>query len=513
MRRQSFIMGAVILMIANAISKILGAVFKIPITYILNEEGMAVFNTAFEVYIMFLSLIISGIPFAISKLVAEYDSRKEYGKINKTIRVSALFLAIIGLIGSVILYAAAPFFALAMKEEKAVYAIKMIAPSVFFVALGTAYKSYYQGASNMIPTAISQVSESIIKLAAGFCLAMMFMGMGIEKTAGGAVAGVTAGEVVATAILMLMYIPEHKKSIRAEDYISTKEILISIMAVALPLLCASVAANAINIADTTLIRTRLLDAGFSPDEARYLYGAYTGYALTVFHLPVGILATLGVSILPVIAGAAAINNKQKLKNAADTAVRLVFILSVPCSIIMYTMSGEILNILFHNDSSAKMLSIAAPCAVMMCISQISAAMLQSSGKIMLPFFISLAGSAVKLSLSWYLIAIPDINIYGSAISSNAAYILVMILNLWAVRHYLGLKQNLLVIIIKLAAAAAVMYAVVYLIYPVLSSVNNDLLCLAGVCTVSLAAYTAMLIITNAVSLKEVNNVLVKSKKG
>lgn len=82
------------------------------------------------------------------------------------------------------------------------------------------------------------------------------------------------------------------------------------MSIALPLLCASVVANAINVADTTLVRSRLLDGGFSSDEARFLYGAYTGYTLTVFHLPVGILATLGVSILPVIAGAIAVNNTK-----------------------------------------------------------------------------------------------------------------------------------------------------------------------------------------------------------
>ena len=86
MKKQSFLTGAVILMIANAISKILGAVFKIPLTYILNEDGMAVFNIAFEVYIMFLSFIISGLPFAISKMVAESNSRGEYSKTHRIVK-------------------------------------------------------------------------------------------------------------------------------------------------------------------------------------------------------------------------------------------------------------------------------------------------------------------------------------------------------------------------------------------------------------------------------------------
>ncbi len=103
MKKQSFLTGAVILMIANAISKILGAVFKIPLTYILNEDGMAVFNIAFEVYIMFLSFIISGLPFAISKMVAESNSRGEYSKTHRIVKISTILLVCIGIVGSVAL--------------------------------------------------------------------------------------------------------------------------------------------------------------------------------------------------------------------------------------------------------------------------------------------------------------------------------------------------------------------------------------------------------------------------
>lgn len=506
MKKQSFLTGALILMIANAISKILGAVFKIPLTYILNEEGMAVFNIAFEVYIMFLAFIISGLPFAISKLVAESNSRGKHGRTHKILRVSTVLLIIIGLIGSVTLYVCAPFFALAMKEEKAIYAIRMISPSIFFVALGTGYKSYYQGVSNMIPTAISQVAESFVKLAAGYYLAVLFLNFGIEKTAGGAIMGVTAGEIIATGILMFMYIFEKKEvNIKSDD--KTRDILKELMAVAIPLLCSSVVSNAINIADTTLIRSRLLSGGFSNDEARFLYGAYTGYALTVFHLPVGILATLGVSILPVVAGAIAVNNMKKAQLVTDIGIRLSVMLSLPCAVAFLTMSNEILLVLFKNDTSADMLRAAAPCVVMMCVSQITAAILQSSGKIMLPFYNSLAGSAIKLGLSYYLIGKPEINIYGSAISSNIAFTVIMILNMISIRRYMCLKQKISAIIIKPAAAAAVMYGVIQLIKAPVSSLCGGIIYVGITGLTSCFAYVATLFITNAVSFGEIRKIL------
>lgn len=508
MKKQSFLTGAIILMIANAISKILGAVLKIPLAYILKEEGMAVYNIAFEVYIMFLAFIISGLPFAISKLSAEANSRGEKYREHKIVTSSTLLLIIIGAIGSVILYFAAPFFALAMKEEKAVYAIRMISPSIFFVALGTGYKSYFQGVSRMIPVAASQVSESFIKLAAGYGLAVLFISYGAERTAGGAIMGVTAGEIVATAILAFSYIFQKKEVYEKSENDSTREILRDLVSLALPLLCASVVSNALGIADTTLIRTRLLDAGLSADEARFLYGAYTGYALTVFHLPVGILATLGVSILPVIAGAYATDNMKKAQLATDMGIRISVILSVPCAIGMYTMSGEILNLLFRNDTSALMLRTVAPCAVMMCATQMSAAILQSAGKIMTPFYNSLAGMAVKLVLGYILIGNPEINIYGSAISAIAAYIVITALNFIAIRKKLCLKLNMAAIIIKPMVCGAVMYGVIWLISPYFSQYGN-IIYLAAVGGISCLAYALSLVLTKTISVGELKHILAK----
>ena len=239
-----------------------------------------------------------------------------------------------------------------------------------------------------------------------------------------------------------------------------------------------------------------------------MYGAYTGYALTVFHLPVGILATLGVSILPVIAGAIAVNNTKKAQTATDIGIRLAVMLSMPCAVIMYLMSNEILTVLFHNSSSSAMLTAIAPCVIMMCVTQITSAILQSAGKIMLPFFTALCGSAVKLSVSWYLIAMPEINIYGSAISSNAAYILVMILNLIAIHKCLSLKLNITAIIIKPAIATALMFGVMYISSNYISAILGDgFVYLAVMCGIGMSAYVLMLFLTNAISVKEVRKIL------
>ena len=505
MKKQSFITGAVILMAANAVSKILGAVLKIPLAYILNEEGMAVYNIAFEVYIMFLSFIISGLPFAVSKLSAEAASLNKWQRGRQIVSVSTRLLVITGAAGSALLYFAAPFFAAAMKETKAVFAIRMISPSVFFVALGMGYRSYFQGVSRMVPVAISQVSESFVKLAAGYGFAVLFLNFGAEKTAGGAVLGVTAGEITQAAILAFAYIFSKKEVYIKQNMESSRAILRELLSLALPLLCASVVSNALGVADTTLTRTRLIDAGLGADRARFLYGAYTGYALTVFHLPVGILATLGVSILPLIAGAYASGNTKKAQKSADFGLRISILLSIPCAVMMYAQSSEILHVLFHNTNSALMLKTVAPCAVLMCAAQMCAAVLQSAGKIMTPFYNSLAGMAVKIALGYFLIGNSDINIYGSAISAIAAYFVILILNIIAIRRQLGVKTKISAALVKPLICGAAMYGVIYIIAPYTAHFGS-LLSLAITGGVSLGVYTLLLLLTQTVSIKEIKSI-------
>ncbi|MBQ3462810.1 MAG: polysaccharide biosynthesis protein [Clostridia bacterium] len=505
MKKQSFITGAVILMAANAVSKILGAVLKIPLAYILNEEGMAVYNIAFEVYIMFLSFIISGLPFAVSKLSAEAASLNKWQRGRQIVSVSTRLLVITGAAGSALLYFAAPFFAAAMKETKAVFAIRMISPSVFFVALGMGYRSYFQGVSRMVPVAISQVSESFVKLAAGYGFAVLFLNFGAEKTAGGAVLGVTAGEITQAAILAFAYIFSKKEVYIKQNKESSRTILCELLSLALPLLCASVVSNALGVADTTLTRTRLIDAGLGADRARFLYGAYTGYALTVFHLPVGILATLGVSILPLIAGAYASGNTKKAQKSADFGLRISILLSIPCAVMMYAQSSEILHVLFHNTNSALMLKTVAPCAVLMCAAQMCAAVLQSAGKIMTPFYNSLAGMAVKIALGYFLIGNPDVNIYGSAISAIAAYFVILILNIIAIRRQLGVKTKISAALVKPLICGAAMYGVIYIIAPYTAHFGS-LLSLAITGGVSLGVYTLLLLLTQTVSIKEIKSI-------
>ena len=157
-KKMGFIEGAMIIAIANIIVKIIGAIFKIPLdTYVLKTDGMALYNTSYTIYNLLFVISTAGLPTAISKLVAESDSRGDYDGSKKILKVSLMLLFTVGIIGSLALSVGSRFFSGIIGYPDAYLTMIAMSPSLFFVAGMSAFRGYFQGQGNMLPTAISEV--------------------------------------------------------------------------------------------------------------------------------------------------------------------------------------------------------------------------------------------------------------------------------------------------------------------------------------------------------------------
>ena len=488
-KRNSFITGALILIAANTISKILGAVFKIPLTYILHEDGMAMYNTAFQAYAAVMSLSTAGFVFAGSKIIAERTALSDKAGVFRTVAWLAAILSVFGLAGTALLYFGADFFAAALHEPSAAYGIQMLAPSVFFVAIGIAFKSYYQGSSSMLPPAISQVTEAAVKLILGYKLASMFAYSAGLCTAY-SLLGVTIGEILATFLLFLMYLPCRMGKLNAPPAVTRVQTVRAILSITIPLLLISAVSNALSLADTAIIRKALVSADFSPSQSEFfktvfpsftdiyteladsgslselsagkLYGAYTGYALTVFHLPLGITGTFSVSVLPLIAGALATNDLKSARRHTQTAFCVTMLFAVPAAVCVFVMSEELLTLLFKNPVSAPMLSAIAPGIIFLAAEGLAVSVMQTAGKLAAPFYVMLFTYAVKFAGNFFLIQIPELNILGAVLSSDICFFCSMCINLFILFRKTGLKISMADIIIKPLISGAAMLLVMLL---------------------------------------------------
>ena len=532
MKSKSLIGGTIILVSANFISKILGAILKIPLTYILGEEGMAIYHTTFSIYITVLFLVTSGIPFAVSKYISEELALSHEGTVKKAIKISLIIMSFLGIAGSIILFFGAEFFSLSMKDPKAIMPTKAIAPSVLFVAVGCIYKSVFEAYQNMVPTAISQVIESFIKLVLGFTFALWLSSFTITYAVSGAVFSITLGELIATLILFLLYLPYSKKLKNTPEINTSKEVVTAIFSVAVPMMITSIISSSFSLLETSIIRNRLLDITFTKataekflatyapftdifnhitntlkmdiDGARWLFGAYSGYAATVFNLPIGILASFGVTVVPVITKCVALKNYTKVNEVVLTVTKILLLLSLPCAVIFIMYPEEILYILFKNTASAAMLRLMSPTLIIISISNIISASLFATGKIAIPFINETIAVIVKIILLYFLIVIPDINITGVIISSFFANLLLLFLNMNIAKKHLKLHFLPLSFVIKSLLSAVCMGIICYVIKSNYYIVNNIYAFIIAA-IISVTIYFILILLFGIVSKKEIKS--------
>lgn len=211
MSNNKFLKGAAVLGIAGVIVKIIGAVFRIPLTNWIGQDGMSYYGCAYPIYSLFLTVSTAGIPVAISKMVSERITVRNYGGAHKVFKVSLGLLAGLGAVSFLICYLGADFIAGTVQNNpEAASSIRAISLALLFVPILSAFRGYFQGRQNMNPTAVSELTEQTVRAAVGLTLAYSFLTVGLPQAAAGATFGASAGSFAAMVVIALIYVLSRK---------------------------------------------------------------------------------------------------------------------------------------------------------------------------------------------------------------------------------------------------------------------------------------------------------------
>ena len=172
-KQQSFLHGAIILVGATALVKVIGAIFKIPLGNLLGGLGMGYFSSAYDLYLPLYALAMGGLPIAVSRMIAERVAEKRYRDVRKTLRIAQRAFLITGLTGFLVMLLCAYPYIKFTGNAGALLSILCITPSLLFCCVMSSYRGYYEGLRNMYPTAISSVIEAMGKLVLGLGFAYM----------------------------------------------------------------------------------------------------------------------------------------------------------------------------------------------------------------------------------------------------------------------------------------------------------------------------------------------------
>ncbi|MDR3269989.1 MAG: polysaccharide biosynthesis protein [Peptococcaceae bacterium] len=470
MTNRTFVYGAIILLCANLFNRFMGFGYQYLIMTYLGGEVYGLFSMVFPVYMMALVLTTAGIPLAVAKLVSEEISLGRPQQALAILRISVTLLFTLGALVSVLLYFIAPFFAARLFADIRVLKVFQICtPAIFIVSLASAFRGYFQGWQNMLPTALSQVAEQIVRIAAGFSTAMYYFPKGTDWAAAGLAIGMLSGEVIGLLIIGLQFLFSKKTRAPATTLaapLSARQILGKLWRLSTPITAGRLLSSGFSALDALIIPQRLRAAGYTFQQAATLYGQLGGTAFTLLAFPSVFTFALATSLLPAISDAAAHQRIRQVRALSTEALRLTILLGTPCLIIIFYFADP-LSAVFKSANIAPVLRILAIGSIFTYLQQTTNGILQGLGKMHLPVIHSLISSALRLPLLIYLTGNPLYGLTGCAIAYVVGFVTTAILNLAAISRLTGLPANLRDLFLLPGSAGLLMLIVFRLVTPLL----------------------------------------------
>jgi len=528
--QKSFLGGAAVLAGAGLVVKIIGAFFRIILTRTIGAEGMGIYQLAYPIYAFLLVASTAGLPVAVSRMVSSEIALGNHRGAHKVFTTAMKLLLVLGLVTGVVLFAVSGLISTMQGNEKSVWVLRAIAPSLLLVSVISAYRGYFQGMQNMTPTALSQIVEQVGKLVIGLSLGMAWISRGPEYGALGGILGVTLSEVAALVLLMGMYMGKRGKIMEQvregpeNRLASTKSIMTTIVKIAVPVTIGAAVMPLVNFADQLIVVNRLkpiIDqvsgipaSAFAKNSvtsvATSVYGILTGACNTLVNFPAFISMALGVSLVPAISAAVAVKDRKKVARTAGTGARMTMLLALPSAVGLMTLAEPIIRVLYGSGAEAFtewqiayggwILSLLGVGVIFLSLIQSLTAILQGAGKVMLPVRNLLIGAVFKVVITYVLVGNPAWNIRGAAMGTVVCYAVAAVLDLVGVIRHAGMAFSFRDIILKPVLAAGIMGLAVWGVkaygYPLTGSWGITLVLAIGA---GIVVYGVMLFVVRAMT--------------
>ncbi|MBQ0018208.1 MAG: polysaccharide biosynthesis protein [Clostridiales bacterium] len=471
--------GATILAVCGIICKVLGAVFRIPLTNLIGAEGMSYYGVVYPIYSLFLILSTAGFPVAISRMVSGRIALGDYKNAHRTFKISMYLMLAIGAVSFIICFFGAGAFAKAVGNPGAAMSLRAISPALLFAPVVASLRGYFQGQQNMTPTGVSQVFEQMIRVGVGLTLSFVLVKYSLEYASAGATFGASAGLMLALVVLAVIYSKgkaERAAKIQASD---TEEedrgsLIKELINIAIPITIGSSIMPLMMIIDSFVIMNRLQATGWSLAMSKTLYGLISGYCDPLVNFPVVFIDAISISLLPAVTAAFTLHNKEDLNKNVQAGIKTMMVVAYPCAIGLIVLARPILYMLYPTqleeaELAVHSLQIFSIGIITLGTMRTFSSSLQGVGRMYLPVCNLFIGALAKIVISYTLVGIPALNINGAAIGSVSAYLIAALLNFRALRKYADVRIDVAGTFVKPLIASGIMGIVTYAVYRLLNN--------------------------------------------
>ena len=440
-KKQSFLHGTMLLTVSAAIVKVIGALYKIPLNAIIGEQGFSYFNTAYEIYTVLMTISVAGLPVAISRMISEAYALGHYNQVRQIYRTGRSVSLTLGILGSLLMTLFCRQLAQFQEQPDAWFAICCLGPALLLICIMGTFRGFFQGQSNMTPTAVSQVLEAICKLIVGMAaaIALLQLTQQYSYAAGGAILGVTTSCVVSVVYLFFRY-RKAKQALPLSDepVNSFGSTLKQLLSIAIPITIGSAGLSLLTLLETKVYMSQLINLGYSQDQADVMKGIYD-MGKTIFNMPIAFVTPIAVSIVPAITSHAAVENYDGTKATEESALRVLALICAPCSIGLIVLSQPVMGLLGgYTDTNLELggtlMALLGSSILFSAMIMVTNAIMQAHGHANLPVINMFLGGLIKLTCTYVLTGNPHLGIVGAPIGALLGYLSIMALNLLTLRR-------------------------------------------------------------------------------
>ncbi|MFP4977157.1 oligosaccharide flippase family protein [Paenibacillus sp. CN-4] len=492
LNKQTFIQGTLILLAAGIVNRMLGFIPRIALPRIIGAEGVGLYQLGYPFFLVLVTLISGGLPLAIAKLVAEAESAGREEDSARILKTGMTISVGLGIVFSAIGLAGSSWVSTRLLTDSRVYYtfIAMI-PMLSIIAVSSVYRGYFQGKQNMIPSAVSSVIETLVRIVFMLWFSWLLIPKGLAFGAAGAMLGVAVGELAGMAILLWQYsrfrsaankpqVPAGGSQAQSGDPaspglpVSDKEeqpqsaaprsLIRRLIGISVPVTTGRLIGSFSYLLESVITARSLALAGIATAAATAQYGSLQGMVIPLLLLPGALTSSLAVSLVPSLSEAAARQDMESVHKRMHQALRLALVTGAPFVVLMYILADPLCTLMYGNASTAPMLRLMAPFALFLYVQAPLQAALQAMDKAGRALVNTLVGAVVKIALILLLASQPEYGIYGAIIAIIVNGVLVTILHGWSTVRTLKLRLRpsdllkTLTAMIIMAAGVKYMYA-------------------------------------------------------
>ncbi len=495
-RGNQFLIQGSILAVASLVVRIIGLVYRIPMTRIIGDEGMGLYSIAYELYGLALILSSYSLPLAVSKLVAAKSITREHRNTYRIFVCAMGFAFVVGLVAFLIVFFGADFFATVINnDENIILPLKVLAPTLFVFSIMGVFRGFYQGKSTMIPTAISQVIEQIINAVVSVAAAYYFMksfSASVNVAAYGAAGGTLGtliGAIVGLLFLVFVYFiyrPLLRRQINNDrnTYVdSYKDIFKMLIITISPIILSQtvyhisgvidnamfgniMATKEVTYFDNTVFNNADPGGLYTIENIRILLGIYNNKYRNLSNVPVAIATAIGAAIVTSITAAKVRGMDGVIRNKTHVAIKFNMIIAIPSAVGMGVLAYPILTMLFpgSNQLDANYIKLGAIAIVFYSLSTVTTAILQGINRLRVPVINSSISLGFHVVLLYFLLKYTSLSGYSLVIGNVTFALVVSILNWISIEKYLEYKQEIMKTFLIPAVSAAGMGIIIYFVH-------------------------------------------------